>query len=370
MKKIFLLTVLVINFVFVQNITFAEDKYVETFYVDAIENKIEKSWLRPHDTAGKSAVVSFIVNEDGSVSEVSLLRGSGFVNFDISAVDAVYKAAPFEHLAGLSEPINIQLFFSPIFTSANVVSGKDESNIVNVANQNPYINFSDYTDTLQDKINSNWRPKAVLKQKSAIATIEIGKDGSLDNFYIVKSSRNKKFDRDIMDTIASSVPMDAFPTEINAPNTDVQLTFNCKRPKLFRNVPIKNHYVSANVMNVRGYDKYTKQAEKILADNFKAQRYFFHKDLIVELKINKTGKLKYVKIQKSSKDKNFDRKMLAILQKTSFPPIPETIPFNEVVLNYEIVTQRGHSFHDFLFDYLIYGGTTGLKSFSLAKEQY
>lgn len=370
MKKIFLVTTLIFNFILIQNTVFAQEQYTQTFYVDAIQKKIEHNWIRPLESTGKSAVLSFTVNNDGSVSDVDILRSSGSDKFDVSVVNSVYKAMPFEHSAEINKPINIQFFFSPIFLSATAVSDKNQSNIVNVSNISPYINFSDYTDNLQSRIDSNWNPKTLAKEKNAIASVKISKDGSLDNFYIVKSSRSKKFDRDIMEAIADSVPMDAFPDGINAPDTDVQLTFSYNRSKLDNNQVTYTHYVNANVMNIKGYDKYTKQAEKILSDSFKDKRYFFHKDLIVELEINKSGGLKYVKIIKPSKDKNFDRKMLAILQKTSFPPVPETIPFNDVVLNYEIVTQRGGSFHDFISDCLLHGGTTGLKSFSLSKEQY
>ena len=369
-KKTILLSILILCFIFIQNTTFAQEQYAQNFYINSIQKKIERNWMLPLEATGKSAVLSFTVNTDGSVSNVNILRSSGDYKFDKSVVASVYKPVLFESPIKIDEPINIQFFFSPIFTSATIINNQNQSNIVNIANKSPYINFSDYTDNLQNKINSNWNPKTLAKEKSAMASIKISKDGSLNDFYIIKSSRNKKFDRDIMDSIAKSVPMDAFPDEINAPSTDVQLTFNYNRSKLDDNTTVVyNHYISANVMNIKGYDKYTKQAEKILADNFKDKRCFFYKDLVVELDINKVGKLKYVKIVKPSKDKNFDRKMLAILQKTSFPPIPETIPFNDVILNYEIITQRGRSFHDFIFDYLLYSGTTGLKSFSLSKEQ-
>lgn len=370
-KKIILLGALLVNLLVYQNAAFAGNEYETTFYVNGIQKKIERNWLLPEDAKGKSAVVSFTVNNDGYVSNVNMVRSSDNDLFDKSVVSAVYKATPFHHPSDIEETLNIEFFFSPVFTSAEVLNdNSNDTKIINVSRISPYINFSDYTDSLQNKINDNWNPKSSAKEKTAIASIQIAKDGALNNFYIVKSSRNKNFDRDILDTIAASVPMDSFPEGINAPMTDIQLTFNYSKPNPKDKNVNSGHYVFANVMNIKGYDKYTQQAEQVLADSFKGKRYFHYKDLIVELKINKTGKLKYVKIQKSSGDKNFDRKMLAILQKTSFPPVPETIPFDDVTLNYEIVTQRGRTFNDFIFDYLIFGGTTGLKSFNLSKEQY
>lgn len=366
-KKIVLLLMLVANTLLVQNQVLAKEQYTNDFYVDTIKKKIEKNWVIPHDATGKSAVVSFKVNPDGSVADVSILRSANNERFDKSAVEAVYKAIPIESSDDINEPINIQYFFSPVFVSATEVHDKSQSNIVNVSNRTAYINFTDYTDGLQNKLNANWKPKTLAKEKSAIASVQISKDGSLDNYYILKSSRSKKFDRDILDTIATSVPYDSFPAGINAPNTDIQLTFKYSCDKI-NEIKVYNHYVDADVKNIKGYDRYSKQAEKIVADCISNKRYFRQKDLIAEIKINKTGKLKYVKIVKSSNDSNFDRKILQTLQKTSFPPVPETIPFDDVTLNYEILTQRGHTFHDFIFDYLMYYGTTGLKSFSLSKS--
>ncbi len=366
-KKIFLLFMLVANVFLIQNTVFAEGQSSQDFYLDSIKKKIDRNWVIPSTAEGNSAVVSFTINSDGSVSNVKVLRSSKDDIFDHSVVKAVYKSLPLTTFAASEEPVNVQFFFSPIFLSATQVHEQNQSNIVNVANINPYINFSDYTDNLENKLSANWKPKATAKEQSAIVSINVDKDGALGNYYILKSSRNKKFDRVILDTIATSVPYDVFPDGINAPNTDIQLTFKSSCDKI-NDTPIYNNYVDARVMNIKGYDSYTKQAEKIVANSLKNKRCFRYKDLIAEIKINKSGKLNYVKIVKSSNDKNFDREILVTLQKTSFPPVPETIPFNDVTLNYEISTQRGATVRDFFVDYLMNYGTTGLKSFAIVKD--
>lgn len=376
-KKIALLFMLIASILFVQNTSFASEPYAETFYTNAIKQKIDLNWVIPHDGNWKSAVVSFTVNPDGSISNVSIQRSAGKENasqnesnerFDKSVVTAIYKSVPFEQSVNFNKPVNVQFFFSPIFTTANVIHNQALSKTVNVSNRSAYINFTDYTNTLQDKINNNWKPKKIIKkEKHAIARVVIDKDGSLSDFYILKSSRHKKFDRDIYDAIAKSVPFNTFPANIDAPNTEIQLKFDYERTNSpVDGSPIYNHKVTASVLNTKGYDNYAKQAEKILASSLYGRRCFLFKDLIVELKINKVGKLKYVKVLKPSGDKfNFDRKTLATLQKASFPPIPETIPFDDVTLNYEIVTQRGRTFHDFVMDYGLYYCTRGLRSFCL-----
>lgn len=371
-KKIMLSVLLIFSFVLMQSPSISQERYIKTFYMSAIKKTVEQNWILPINNKGKSTIVSFTVLDDGNVEDVEILRSSEDAEFDASVVSSIYKSAPFHYSSNLDEPITVSLFFSPIFTEISEITNNSplESNIVNVASISPYIHFSDYTDRLQNKINDNWQPKTRAKKRMAIASVNIANDGSLNNFYMVKSSRNKKFDKNILDTIAKTVPMDAFPDGINAPDTDIQLIFNYSKSDSKDKNAYNGHYVLANVMNVKGYDKYTKLAERVLADNFRNQRYFCYKDLIVEMAINKVGKLKYVKVKKSSGNKNFDRKMLAIIQKTSFPPIPETIPFNDVILNYEIVTQRSSCFTDVLYDYLIHGGKKGLKSFNLAEERY
>ncbi|MDD3437065.1 MAG: TonB family protein [Candidatus Gastranaerophilales bacterium] len=363
MKKVVLLFVFVINFMFVQNNVFAQEQFPQDFYLDRIQKKVGLNWLEPLNSSGKSAILSFSVNQNGTVSNMQVFRSSGDVHFDESVVAAVYKAAPFEQFPN-QKKVNIQFFFSPILLSITPVSDKEQSNIVNVADKNVYIDFSEYTDNLQNKINANWKPKKSKKDLTAIANITISQDGSLDKFSILKSSRSRKFDRSVLDAISNSVPMDTFPAWVKAPCTDVQLTFNRKYNKNDKNA-VYDHYVDANVMNVVGYDKYIGEVERILADYFKGKRYFFHKDVIAEVKINREGKLRYAKLTKPSKDKNFNRKVLAILQTTSFPPIPQSIPFDSVTLNYEILTQKGNSLRDFVCDYMIFGFTTELKSFGV-----
>lgn len=364
-KKIFLLLALVLNIAFAKDAVFADELYAKNFYIDSIETKINLNWIIPADAEGKSTVVSFTVNPNKTVSNIKILRSSGSDKYDQSAISAIYKSIPFEHSVNYNKPINIEFFFSPVFTSATDVMNSNQTKIVNVANRNAYIDFSEYTNDLQEKINTNWNPSTSEAKKAAIANIQIGKDGALENYYILKSSKNKDFDRDVLDAISKSVPLAPFPAGINAPKTDVQVAFTCNKVKMEDDSVFYNHFVNANVMNIKGYDHYTKQVERIIESSLEGRRYFFQKDLLVEFSINKTGKLKYVKIKNSSGDKNFDRKILAILQKTSFPPVPETIPFDTVTLNYEILTQRGTSFSSFVFDYLIFGGTTKLKSFAI-----
>lgn len=357
LKKILLITA--IAFAFVPNNAFAQEEYVQKFYVNAVKDKIEANWLRPENINGKSAVVKFTVDTDGSILNAAILRSSDNDNFDKSVLRALYKAVPFDLATKYDKPVEIELYISPLLSIATAIKGENDSNIVNVSNTNPYIDFSQYTANLEKKLNENWKPLTLKKERSAIVSLNIGKDGSLGDFKIVKTSRSKKFDTDILYTISDSVPYDSFPENINADNTDIQLVFTKTKTE---------QSVKASVVNVKGYDKYIGQVEKILANALKEKRYYFHKDLTVELKINKVGKLKYVKMVSPSTDKNFNRKILAVIQKTSFPPVPEVIPFDDVTLKYQIVTQKEYNLRYFVIDYMMNFARVELKPFGLKEE--
>lgn len=368
MKKIVLLLALAISFGFVQNTGFAQDKYGKTFYLENMQKNIESCWILPNDAKGKSAVVKFTLNKDGHVTGVELLRSSNDSKFDDSVIAAVCKNLTYGNLADDKVPNTFQVFFSPAFTDIAVLNpveqglGTKDTHIQNVANRKSYVDFSSYTNDLESRIDANWVPKTSKKVRDAIVSVDIDKDGSLKNIEIIKSSRRKKFDSDIVDAISKAVPMETLPAGFKSDSATIQLVFNYSKQD---NVNIPTHYVSANVNNIKGYDEYTKLVQKVIANRVDDKRYFFYKDLVLEIVINKDGKLNYVKVQRPSKDKNFDRKIIADLQMASFPPIPKETGLDSIKLNYELVTQRKRMLKDFICDYLAYGFRTRLKSFAL-----
>lgn len=361
LKKFILFITFILYSVFIQNIAFAEDNYIQKRYIDDLQDEIQSNWFVADKTCYKSAVVSFEINKDGEIVDAEIYRSSQDKDFDKSVIEAIYKAAPFRPLVGDEDTLNAKVFFSPVFTSLIINNNSDHSseNIVNVANMNTDIDFSDYILNLQTKIDSNWLPKSFKKQREAIFSVEIDKDGSLDNIKNLKQSGNKKFDINICDTIAMSVPMDPLPD--NSKSKNVQLTFKYNNTKV--NIGDK-HYVSANI-NPDYYYEYIQQIQKIVSSSIENKRCYFFKDLLLEMNIDKTGKLVYVKIQSPSKDKKFDRTILTTLQSYSFPPFPEKLDSDAITINYEIITKARYSFSDFVKSYLIFGGKRDLSSFCL-----
>lgn len=338
MKKIFLLLMVIFGIAAAQSTAFADDNYKEDYIVNSIKNKIEMNWVRATLAPNVTAVISFDVNTDGSVSPVSVVRTSGNPDFDESVVKAVYKSTPFEYSSLINKPITLKIFFSPDFMVANEVKAKPlANNIVNVSNKSNTIDFSEYLINLQSRINDNWTPKAFAKERNNIAIIKIDKDGALSNTAILQPSHDINFDSSTLNAIAKSVPMDAFPSNITAPDTNVQLNFHYNKCKE-NGKNVKTNYVIASVLNVQGYDKYTAMVEKILKNNLQNKNTIFERKLVFEAQINSEGKLKYVKILEPSTSKMFNNSIYKVLENSSFPQFPQTVNSDSITLKYELIT--------------------------------
>lgn len=402
-KKIILLSVLILNFVFIQNAAFAQNQQAQKAYMDELQKKVESNWLTtisseetsilaifsPNKDTYKSAVISFTVNKNGSVSNVEIVRSSRDELFDKGVITAIYKAIPFATLAEGENSLNVQYFFSPIFTSASVLTDENLSaqsekplilqantkspkgeNIVEVANIKTSLDYTEYANNLQEKINSNWNPKSFKKKRNATVNLNIDKDGTIEDIKIQKSSNKKKFDFEVMNSITKSVPLGTLPTSMESEDKNIQLNFSYEKTK-HKNAPKKSVIASINPQN--GYDKYIEQVEEIISQRLKDKSYFCKKDIIVEMNIDKTGKLVYAKIKNGSpKDnfikKEFNRKTLLTLQKTSFPAIPNKIGVNNITINYRILTQRKRLFRNFICDYAWNFFRTGLESYCIQKS--
>lgn len=368
MKKIAMVFALVLYFVSLQNCVFADDTYNKRMYMDNMVKTINANWLTPLDAKGKSNIVSFILDKNGNLSNVKMVRSSEDDQFDDSAMSALCKTNSFGPLVNGDDMLYVQVFFSPIFTTVTTstqlpgVQPDNNVNVTNVANVIQSSDFSNYDMTLQNQINANWTPKKQNTSRNAVMTLELSKDGSMNSIKLVKSSKNGNFDLSVLESILKSVPLAALPAGYNEDSKKIQLNYTYEPSKGSK---VGQQTIIANTKNIVGYDEYTKQIDAIIADTLGDRRYYRQKDLMLEINIDKIGKIRYVKIVKPSKDKKFDFKVLATIWNVTFPPIPDTMGIDNITLNYEILTQRDRTFQAFIFDYLLCLGTTGLKSFSI-----
>lgn len=364
-KKVALIFTLVLYFVSLQNFAFADDAYNKRMYLDKMEKTLDYNWLTPLKSKGKSAVISFILDRNGDISNVKMLRSSEDDQYDDSAMTAIYKTASFGPLVEGEDTLYVKAFFSPLFTSVTAserLPGVVPDNTINIANTNTGANFSEYDTNLGNQINANWNPKTLKDKRSAVMTVELSKDGSLNTINLVKSSKNGQFDLGVLESILKSVPLAPLPAGYNADSKIVQLNFNYE---FLKEKKMINHNIVVSAKNIIGYDEYTKKIDTIIANTLGDRRYYHQKDLMLEINIDKIGKIRYAKIIKPSKDKGFDLKMLSLIWNITFPPIPDVMGVDNITLNYEILTQRERTLHAFIFDYLLCLGRTGIKSFSI-----
>ncbi len=68
----------------------------EISYVAHISRKIRKNWPKPEVDERKELTVSFLVDKDGEVSELKVLKSTGSEEMDQNGLDAITKSAPFE----------------------------------------------------------------------------------------------------------------------------------------------------------------------------------------------------------------------------------------------------------------------------------
>lgn len=364
-KKLASLSALILILAFCQNTAKAETGYSEDMYLTGIKNKIDSNWFEPLNSKEKGAVLTFDINQDGRFSNIKFLRSSNDESFDKSALEALYKTSQACPIA-ISKPISVQVYMNTEYLNVSKYDKTQRipnknSNILNVANVGSNGDFSEYESNMVVQLSTKWQPK-YKKDREAILAVDIDKDGALKNVKFLKTSRKAKFNKEVVDVINNSVPFSPLPTQFSENSKNAIVTFEYNYDKKSKN-PV--YYVSSQIDNRKGYDKYTQEIEAVISNALDGKRLFLYKDILLELSIDKTGKLEYVKIKRPTRSTSYNRYIVSTIQKLSFPPIPEEMNANNFTTDYQIVTQREPRLKDLMIDYCIYFGTKRLNSFCI-----
>ena len=79
-----------------------------------IKNKIDENWIRPPSTRnGMLVKLNLSFHSDGSINTVKILESSGSEEFDISALEAVERSAPFNVIQELTKS-DFEKYFASI----------------------------------------------------------------------------------------------------------------------------------------------------------------------------------------------------------------------------------------------------------------
>lgn len=75
------------------------------YYVDQMLAQISRNWSRPPVKGGIEAWLHYRIQRDGAITDVEILRSSGFESFDLAAMRAVLTSSPLPPLpSGFREP--------------------------------------------------------------------------------------------------------------------------------------------------------------------------------------------------------------------------------------------------------------------------
>lgn len=342
MKKIVLALISILLFVLAQNTTLAQDEDLLNAYINRLQTRVKLNWVLPPKHRDKSTVIRFTINKEGQVTNADVTTSSLDDKFDKSALLAIYQAIPYEQLPKNTEDLVVDYFFSPTVVRAtevnnfnqkahdnfNVVSNSDKENIKNV-------NFYPYMKSLEKKIKSNWEPPKVKENRSVVTLFKINKDGTINGAKILKTSGDGICDNAALMAIYKSSPVGALPKNFEGNSIDIQFNFDYK---VLDNNESPN--VNINFNHSNDYQYYKQRVYTILSYNLPKKRYFKDKYLMLNITIDKNGKLKSIEKQTSSGDINFDNIVIASLKKCSFPAIPDSLNTNEFVLDYTVKVQH------------------------------
>lgn len=92
-------------------------------YMEALQKRIKRSWFPPDNTESLKGMVIFKMHNDGSVSNVRILKSTGLAVADLAMIKAVHSGAPFGALPP-GAPANVDVEFSFDY---NVLNGGSRS---------------------------------------------------------------------------------------------------------------------------------------------------------------------------------------------------------------------------------------------------
>ncbi len=125
-------------------------------------------------------------------------------------------------------------------TQSTKVANNDDSNIKNISYEIKKVpqkptsatTLKEYVSEAAELINANWVPPKSGKNTQAILIVQVGADGSLQNYKFAKSTGNEAADRAIISAVEQTVPYNKFPKVAgDEESLNFQFVFN---QKLFR----------------------------------------------------------------------------------------------------------------------------------------
>lgn len=207
------------------------------------------------------------------------------------------------------------------------------------------VDFDTYMRYLQRKVQLKWYPPICDDNKKTVIAFSIAKNGMLFNSKILNSSGDETFDKAAMEAVDGAVPLMTLPTEVKPNFVEMQFTFdsnplsnNCHCFSYYGTE--SNHFknVSNGSSSAAAYTYYQEQIDKIISLNVPQKQYYFVKNSSVSLGLDKSGKVQYANLVKSSGSEHYDESVISSLKACEFPPIPNSLNIDSIDFNYTLAS--------------------------------
>lgn len=254
-KKLLIFTFL--SCLFIQSAVFAEEQNIYLIsYLNNLQNKVKLNWVLPHGQRDKSTVLEFAVDKQGRITKSTVYKTSDDKNFDNEAVAALSCSSPFGKLpeSFSGDTLIVQLKFSqddfeakqitdfsgvkkeePVIEASDDKDLSDadyiyQNDVVKVSTVDKKLennaNFLPYITYLQSDIESNWYPISFRGEKQAVVFFRVGKKGELKKAKLIKSSGDKDFDNEALNSVHISAPFSPLPSDFKGRSIDVMFNFD------------------------------------------------------------------------------------------------------------------------------------------------
>lgn len=171
-------------------------------YLKTVSEKISAIWKPPAKTNAVKVMVTFTINANGTVSDISVKEPSGDPEVDKLAIETIKKAAPFGPInAGIPK---FELNYGLPCKSGVTAHGVD---------------MNSYYDAMWTKIKQNWWVPKRLMFCQVKVKVSINKDGSLNDLSVAKPSGDVNADKLALIAVKRAAPFDELPAGAEVPFT-------------------------------------------------------------------------------------------------------------------------------------------------------
>lgn len=193
------------------------------------------------------------------------------------------------------------------------------------------INWNNYIDNINDKINSNWRPPQEAGVKNVVVSYEIDKAGDLINYEIIESSGSILSDNAAIEAIKNSAPFEPLPEEYKGKSLSVEYKFKHN----FIDCTEEKSYDEYDDKKLSQWKAYMHNLNNQIKTNWVLLNANNSDKIVTNITISKAGKLLESEILESNETDDINRTVLSAIENSApFEPLPEDFDGESITVEY------------------------------------